>query len=104
MKDTENQLKPWQHRLHEIIYEADTPVGKFFDVALIILILLSVANVMLESVDSIDENYGAILRGFEWFITIVFTVEYVLRLICIKKPWKYALSFYGVIDLMAILP
>ena len=104
MKDTENQLKPWQQRLHEIIYEADTPAGKFFDVALIILILLSVANVMLESVGDIYESYGSILRGFEWFITIVFTVEYVLRLICIKKPLKYALSFYGIIDLLAILP
>lgn len=104
MKDTENQLKPWQHRLHEIIYEADTPAGKFFDIALIVLILLSVANVMLESVGEINESYGTILRGFEWFITIIFTVEYILRLICIKKPWKYALSFYGVIDLLAILP
>lgn len=104
MNDTENQLKPWQSRLHEIIYEADTPAGKLFDVLLIVFIFISVINVMLESVVSINDTYGDVLIAFEWFITIVFTVEYILRLVCIKKPWNYALSFYGVIDLLAILP
>ena len=104
MNDTENDLKPWQSRLHEIIYEADTPSGKLFDILLIVFIFLSVLNVMLESVQSIDEVYGRILVGFEWFFTIAFTVEYILRLICIKRPLSYALSFFGVIDLLAIMP
>ena len=104
MKDTENQLKPWQSRLHEIIYEADTPAGKLFDVLLIVFIFLSVINVMLESVVSINDKYGSILVAFEWFFTIAFSIEYVLRLICIKKPMSYALSFLGIVDLLAIMP
>lgn len=104
MKDTENQLKPWQRNLHEIIYEADTPAGKLFDILLIVFIFLSVINVMLESVQEINDQYGPIIIAFEWFITIIFTVEYILRLICIKKPMSYALSFFGIIDLLAIMP
>ena len=104
MKDTENQLKPWQQKLHEIIYEADTPLGKFFDVALIIAILLSVMAVMLESVAAIYAEYRAAFITLEWIFTTLFTVEYILRLICIKRPAKYALSFFGIIDLLAILP
>ena len=100
----ENGLKPWQNRVHEIIYEADTPAGKFFDVVLIIFILLSVGVVMLESVAEYSKIYGALFTGLELFFTVSFTIEYVLRLICIKKPAKYALSFFGVIDLLAILP
>ena len=104
MKDTENQLKPWQHRLHEVIYEADTPAGKFFDLALIIAILMSVLAVMLESVNAVYSEYKSLFISLEWGFTAIFTIEYVLRLICIKKPSKYAFSFFGVIDLLAILP
>lgn len=104
MKDTENQLKPWQNRLHVIIYEADTPSGKFFDLALIIAILMSVVAVMLESVTGIYTEYKALFIILEWGFTVIFTVEYILRLICIAKPHKYAFSFFGIIDLLAILP
>ena len=100
----ENGLKPWQNRVHEIIYEADTPAGKLFDVVLIIFILLSVGVVMLESVAEYSKVYGSLFTGLELFFTVSFTIEYVLRLICIRKPSKYALSFFGVIDLLAILP
>jgi voltage-gated potassium channel len=94
----------WRHQLHEIIFEADTPTGKVFDVALIWLIILSVIAVMLESVASIRASYGPILRVSEWVFTVLFTIEYVLRLLCVRKAWRYAVSFFGVVDLMAILP
>lgn len=93
-----------RERIHEIIFEADTPAGKAFDVALLILIVLSVVAVMLESVVSVRAGYGAWLRGFEWVVTILFTIEYVLRLACVGRPWRYARSFFGVVDLLAILP
>jgi voltage-gated potassium channel len=94
----------WRARLHEIIFEADTPAGKAFDIALLIAIVLSVLAVLLESVASIRTQYGPLLRATEWFFTILFTVEYVLRLICVGRPIRYARSFYGIIDLLAILP
>ena len=104
MKHTENSLKPWQQRLHELIYEADTPAGKFFDIALIIAILLSVVAVMLESVSELYAEYKVVFVTVEWVFTTLFTIEYILRLICIEKPAKYAFSFFGIIDLLAILP
>ena len=91
-------------RLHEIIFEADTPGGKAFDVALIGAILLSVAVVMLESVTSIREQYGLALRLAEWIFTGLFTVEYVLRLYCTVRPAQYARSFFGVVDLVSVAP
>jgi voltage-gated potassium channel len=91
-------------RLHEIIFEADTTAGKLFDVALIWGILVSVVAVMLESVGTIRAMHGAVLTGVEWFFTIAFTVEYLLRLSCIGRPWRYATSFFGVVDLLAIVP
>ena len=94
----------WRERAHEIIFEADTPAGKAFDVALIGAILLSILVVMLESVPSIAERHGAALRQAEWVLTILFTVEYGLRLLSVGAPAAYARSFYGVIDLLAILP
>ena len=97
-------LRPWQKKLHEIIYEADTPVGKLFDILLIVFIFLSVAVVMLESVKEINNRFGWLLLTMEWFITFIFSMEYILRLLCIKKKLKYAFSFFGVIDLIAILP
>ena len=94
----------WRNKLHEIIYEADTPKGKGFDIALFILIILSVILVMLESVKSIDAEFHGILLTAEWVITIFFTIEYIARIISIKRPWKYILSFYGIIDLISTIP
>ena len=91
-------------RVREIIFEADTPAGKAFDVALLIAILLSVVAVMLDSVVTISAEWGNELYVVEWCFTILFTIEYVLRLWCIKDSWRYARSFYGVIDLIGIIP
>jgi len=97
-------LAAWQRKLHEIIFEAETPAGKAFDVVLLIAILVSVVAVMLDSVESIASQRGWLLAGIEWTITILFTIEYVLRLVCVRRPWRYALSFFGIVDLLAILP
>jgi voltage-gated potassium channel len=94
----------WRGRLHEIIFEADTPAGRFFDLVLIVLIVASVIAVMLESVASINARYGAVLRATEWAFTIIFTIEYILRLICVVRPARYAMSFFGIVDVLAILP
>lgn len=91
-------------RMHEIIFEADTTFGRLFDLALIAGILLSVVAVMLDSVQPIRERHGTALTAIEWFFTIAFTVEYVLRLSCIGRPLRYATSFFGVVDLLAIVP
>ncbi len=95
---------PLRHRLHTVIFEADTAVGKAFDVALLIAILASVTAVCLESVEAINVEYGPLLRTIEWGLTIAFTIEYLLRLACVKRPLRYAWSFFGIVDLLAILP
>ncbi|MEE4283602.1 MAG: ion transporter [Pseudomonadales bacterium] len=87
-----------------VIFEAGTPAGKAFDMAVIVLILLSVGAIMLDSVDAINAVYGDWLYVAEWVFTLLFTVEYALRLWCIQNTWRYARSFYGVIDLICILP
>jgi len=94
----------WRARAHEIIYEADTPAGKVFDVVLIAAIMASVVVVMLDSVISVRDRYGVALRYAEWTFTILFTLEYALRLICVGRPLRYARSFFGVVDLLAIIP
>ena len=95
----------WRDRLHEIIFEADTPAGKAFDVALIIAIFASVAVVILSTMPSARaEPYASTYRSLEWCFTAVFTAEYILRLIVVRKPMRYALSFFGIIDLLSILP
>lgn len=91
-------------KIHEIIFEADTKAGKRFDIWLIIFILLSVFGVMLSSVSSIDEQYGYILHNLEWFFTFLFTIEYMLRIYSVQKPWKYIFSFMGIVDFLAIIP
>ncbi len=93
-----------RNRIHEIIFEADTPAGKFFDIALLGLICFSILIVMLESSEDWNEQYGTFFWYTEWFLTIIFTIEYVLRLYVTLHPLKYALSFYGVVDVLAILP
>lgn len=97
-------LSGWRARAHEIIYESDTPAGKAFDVGLIAMITLSVVVVMLESVSEFRMDHGAALRIAEWTFTLIFTVEYGLRLLCVTRPTRYATSFYGVVDLLAIIP
>lgn len=96
--------KSWQLKLHEVIYESNTPAGKAFDVALLIVIFASIAIVMLDSVQAIHQEYGEILYITEWIITGLFTIEYTLRLICIKKPLRYIFSPLGLIDLIALIP
>ena len=95
---------PWRIRLYDIIFEADTAAGKLFDVGLLVAILLSVLAVMLESVAAVRSDHGPLLRTCEWGFTILFTIEYGLRLICVPRAWRYARSFFGVVDLLAILP
>lgn len=95
---------PWRVRLHEVIFGHETPAGKAFDVILIVFILLSVAAVMLDSVAGIRDAHGRTLVWVEWFFTAIFTVEYLLRLICAPRPIRYARSFFGVVDLASILP
>ena len=94
----------WRQRLYVIIFEADTPAGKGFDLALIAAIVASVIVVMLESVTSIREQYGHELYVAEWGFTILFTIEYIARLSCTRRPLRYARSFFGIVDLLAILP
>lgn len=94
----------WRMMLHEVIFEADTPAGKAFDVLLIISILASVVAVMLDSMSAIRLEYGRLLYLIEWFFTLLFSAEYILRLSCVGRPGKYATSFYGVVDLLAIIP
>lgn len=106
-RHAETRLEPlpgWRGRLHEVIYEADTPLGKLFDILILVLIVASVLAVLLESVGSIDAAYHAQLHFAEWALTIIFTIEYTLRLITVKRPAAYARSFFGVVDLLAILP
>jgi voltage-gated potassium channel len=94
----------YREKLHTIIYEADTPAGKLFDIVLLCLILISVIAVMLESVATIKMVYGHELAVIEWIITLLFTFEYIARIIAVRQPLKYIFSFYGIIDLMATLP
>ncbi len=94
----------FRHKLHTVIYEADTPAGKVFDLILLGLILTSIVLVMLESVASIKIIYGEELAILEWIITGFFTLEYFGRLISVKRPIAYATSLYGIVDLLALLP
>mgnify|MGYP002624267077 FL=1 len=97
-------MRPWQQRLHEIIFEADTPAGKAFDVVLLLLIVISVVAVMLESVGEYRQRWGSILRVIEWVITILFSVEYLARLVCVRRPLHYATSFFGIVDVLSVIP
>lgn len=96
--------KNLKNKLYEIIFEADTPAGKYFDLLLIVIIVLSIIVVMLESVSSLGDQYGRAFYIAEWFFTLLFTVEYIVRLYCVPRPLKYAKSFFGVVDLLSFLP
>ena len=91
-------------RIYEIIFEADTRIGRLFDLLLLVSILLSVTAVALESIAVLEARYGFWFDAAEWFFTLLFTVEYLLRLFTVGRPLKYATSFFGVVDLLAILP
>ncbi len=103
-RPTSTPRAAWREQLRIVIFEADTAPGKTFDVALLLAISLSILAVMLESVRQIEQAYGAELRAVEWLFTGLFTVEYVLRLICVHRATRYARSFFGIVDLLAILP
>lgn len=100
----QNSKANWKDKLHEIIYEADTPAGKLFDVILLIAILASIILVMLESISSFDVKYHTFLDISEWVITILFSLEYIARIISVRKPLKYIFSFYGIIDFLSTIP
>ncbi len=108
LKPTASRLaKPldgWRLRWYTVIFEADTVAGRRFDLALIALILISIAVVMADSVQALRATYGPLFTTMEWFFTVAFTAEYIARLLCVRKPLQYATSFFGIIDLIALLP
>jgi len=100
----EKEPETLKERLWRIVFEAETPVGKVFDVFLLWAIFLSVIAVTLESVDSIRESHGGLLKGMEWGFTILFTIEYLMRIALVRRPFRYITSFYGIVDLLSCLP
>ena len=103
MKNQE-QKQDWKEKIHEIIYGTHTPTGKLFDIVLLVVIVYSVIVVMLESIPSFDEKFHGFLDISEWIVTILFTIEYILRIICIKTPKRYIFSFFGIIDFLSTIP
>jgi voltage-gated potassium channel len=94
----------WRSRLFTVIFESDTKAGKIFDIALLIMIVISLIVVLIQGTPSLLEKYNDELYLIEWGITIIFTIEYILRILAVKEPWRYVFSLYGLIDLLAILP
>ncbi|HEY1016182.1 MAG TPA: ion transporter [Herpetosiphonaceae bacterium] len=99
-----SSLPPWKHQLHEVIFESETRAGKAFDLCLLVTITLSVITVILDSVAGIRTSYGPLLLGLEWGFTLLFSLEYGLRLLSVQQPGRYATSFFGIVDLLALLP
>ncbi len=97
-------LTGWRKKLHEIIYGTDTPAGKTFDILLLVLIIFSIVIVMLESVPRIDQKYHTFLDRSEWVVTILFSIEYILRIVSIRQPSKYIFSFFGIVDFLSTIP
>ncbi len=104
VKRDAHPVSGWRRRLRNIIFESDTPAGRRFDLLLISSIILSVLTVMLDSIAAVREIHGELLYKLEWFFTLIFTAEYVLRLMCVGRALQYATSFFGVVDLLAITP
>lgn len=99
------QVASWRDRLYVIIFEADTRAGQLFDIVLLLAIFASITTVSLETVAYFERgNWPVILRRIEWVLTVLFTIEYLARLICVRRPLRYALSFFGIIDLLSCLP
>lgn len=102
--ESESAATGWRNRLHQVVFEAETPAGRFFDLTVLALILGSVATVLAESEPALRQQHGPLLRGLEWVFTGLFTVEYALRLLAVRRPAAWARSFFGIVDLVAILP
>lgn len=102
--EQETPETPFGKRLHEIIFESDTRAGRLFDIVLLWLIVSSVVVILLESMKNLRDDYGEAFYYLEWIFTILFTIEYVLRLLSVRRPLSYAFSFFGIIDLLAIIP
>ena len=98
------QADGFRKKVHDVIFEADTRLGRAFDIGLLLLILISVSVVMLESDQGMRKHWGAPLMAVDWTITVIFTLEYLIRLWCVRRPWRYALSFFGIVDLLSIAP
>jgi voltage-gated potassium channel len=94
----------WRRRMYDVIFEADTPAGRRFDILLVGAILLSILVVVLDSVPDLEHAWGPALNALEWVFTLLFTLEYIARLVCVRRPWRYASGFFGVIDLLSVLP
>lgn len=101
---TRDSNSRWRQRLHEVIFEADTAGGKAFDLTLIVCIALSIIVVMLDSIQELHDQHGSLLYVAEWVFTLLFTAEYLLRLLSVGRPLRYALSFYGIVDFLSIVP
>ncbi len=97
-------MNAFRKKLYEIIFEADTKAGKIFDIILLISILVSVVVVILDSVKAIHANFSELFYLLEWFLTVLFSTEYILRLYTVNKPLRYIFSFYGLVDLLSVLP
>lgn len=102
--ESQNTDKDWRYKLHAVIYGTHTRAGKLFDIILLIVIVYSIVVVMLESVPRFDEKYHKFLNISEWVVTILFSIEYILRIVCIKRPAKYIFSFFGIVDLLSTIP
>ncbi|QDT32167.1 ion transporter [Thalassoglobus polymorphus] len=100
----QKQRAAWRERLYVIIFEADTRAGQWFDICLLVAILLSVGAVSIETVEGLTQQQQDLLNAIEWGFTILFTIEYVLRLLSVRRPLNYAFSFYGIVDLISVLP
>ena len=103
-KDSIDHFPQWRRNLYTIIFEAETPSGKLFDITLLIAIFISVTAVILESVSAIKTDYGHTLRIVEWLFTILFSIEYILRVVSSPKPIRYIFSFFGIVDILSIIP
>ncbi|MCK9604853.1 MAG: ion transporter [Methylomonas sp.] len=97
-------LAPWREQLNEVIFGSETPAGRNFDVLLIVFIILSTLVAIIDSVESLHNQYAELLNILEWVFTLLFSLEYFLRLLCVRHPWLYMRSFYGIVDLLSILP
>lgn len=93
-----------KQKLYEIIFEADTKAGKVFDIGLIVAVSLNILIVMLESVENLNAQYSAFFEFAEWFFTVIFSVELILRLVSVSRPFKYIFSFFGQVDFWSVLP
>ena len=104
MQFSATTFKDWKSRLHTVIFESNTRAGKMFDVVLLFLIILSILVVLVDSMDEYHNRFGNIFYSIEWAFTVLFTIEYILRIITVRSPKKYAVSYLGIIDLLAIIP